>query len=82
MRDDAGGAAQLEHGGDGVHQHAALHGRGLSVISNYLTISNNIYTNTRFKVGVHLDGDETNPTTSTTEAGLGFNLHYEQIKCS
>ena len=37
---------------------------------------------TQSKVGVHLDGDETNPTTSTTEAGLGFNLHYEQIKCS
>ena len=80
MRDDAGDAAQLEHGGDGVHQHAALHGRSPRVISNYLTIST--YTNTLSKVGVHLDGDETNPTTSTTEAGLGFNLHYEQIKCS
>ena len=51
----------------------------------YLIIDNN-YTiqiiSTRSKVGVHLDGDETNPTTSTTEAGLGFNLHYEQIKCN
>ena len=48
----------------------------------YLTISNYLTISTLSKVGVHLDGDETNPTTSTTEAGLGFNLHYEQIKCN
>ena len=35
LRDDAGDAAQLEHGGDGVHQHAALHGRGPRDISKY-----------------------------------------------
>ena len=35
-----------------------------------------------FMVGVHLDGTEANPSTSTTEANIGFSLYYEQIKCS
>ena len=35
-----------------------------------------------FMVGVHLDGTEANPSTTTTEASLGFSLSYEQIQCN
>ena len=42
-----------------------------------------VYTNVEpFMIGVHFNGDETNPTTSTTEASLGFNIYYEQVACS
>ena len=42
-----------------------------------------VYTNIEpFMIGVHFNGDETNPTTSTTEASLGFNIYYEQVACS
>ena len=47
------------------------------------TIGQTVYTNVEpFMIGVHFNGDETNPTTSTTEASLGFNLYYEQVACS
>ena len=53
-------------------------------ISNDLfLVGQTVYTNVEpFMIGVHFNGDETNPTTSTTEASLGFNLYYEQVACS
>lgn len=53
-------------------------------ISNELfLVGQTVYTNVEpFMIGVHFNGDETNPTTSTTEASLGFNLYYEQVACS
>ena len=56
----------------------------LCKISNDLfLVGQTVYTNVEpFMIGVHFNGDETNPTTSTTEASLGFNLYYEQVACS
>lgn len=47
------------------------------------TTSVTVFTNVSpFMVGVHLDGSEVNPSTTSTEASLGFSLNYEQIQCN